>query len=70
MGGNASSKRLTTKPKLKPCPWCPVPPVVRSYCGQDFWARCDNTERCPVYPCTKIFSTRAAAVKAWNTRHA
>lgn len=57
---------------LLPCPFCGMTGETEVDCGGSkdrWWARCYNP-KCLYDVSTNIFDTEAAAIAAWNTRHA
>jgi hypothetical protein len=63
-----------SKPKLKPCPFCGIKPMVEAFGGAPYSfgpityrVHCFNSG-CPTQPWTKHYRRRADAVAAWNRR--
>ncbi len=61
-------RKRKPKPVLLPCPWCGKEPELRVI-GDWYSVSCTgHFRKCKVASCTLGFRTRAAAVRAWNTR--
>lgn len=60
------------KNSLKVCPYCKKEPVIFESRRPDeylngYFVSCDNLNNCIKLPETRIYSTKEAAVKAWNS---
>lgn len=73
--------KQTPLPEMRTCPFCgcratleeyePSNPILaifhERYSGPEYFVRCSGT-RCKVQPETDVFSTKRAAINAWNKR--
>lgn len=58
----------TRKPRLKPCPFCGGKAELSRDWNDMYVVQCSNLSMCGAPPRTWYAATRAAAVRAWNTR--
>jgi Lar family restriction alleviation protein len=57
-----------TEPKIKPCPFCGNPPNVESTPGHGTLIECLGTNGMDCITVIASFTTKTAAIRAWNRR--